>query len=75
MFVQIAIAVLGGLAVLLVNIPTTTRYAVFFGLASQPFWIYSTWVESQWGMFALAWVYAGGWIIGIYHHWIKRTPP
>lgn len=69
--IQVFIFILGGAAVLMVNIPATRRLAPLFGVASQPFWIYDTFVHAQWGMFGLSVVYTFGWLIGVYHEWIK----
>lgn len=47
------------------------RWACLFGIVAQPFWMYATWHAEQWGIFLLSFVYAAGWIRGIYNYWIK----
>lgn len=47
------------------------RYACLFGLASQPFWFWSSWQSESWGVFAISFVYAGIWAWGVYVHWIR----
>lgn len=49
------------------------RYACLFGMASQPFWFYSSFVAEQWGVFALSFLYAGSWIRGFINHWIRKS--
>lgn len=45
------------------------RYACLFGLASQPFWFYTTYQAEQWGIFALCFLYAWSWWRGFRLHW------
>lgn len=47
------------------------KYACLFGMAGQPFWIYSTFTSEQWGIFILTGFYTYSWWIGVYKHWIK----
>ncbi|KPD17247.1 hypothetical protein ADM96_20250 [Burkholderia sp. ST111] len=72
MIEQIAIGVLGaGAAFLSQDIKAERRrFACLFGLAAQPFWFYSTWHASQWGMFALSILYAFAWSRGFATHWL-----
>ena len=43
------------------------------GLYSQIFWLYSTMVNEQWGMFAASVVYTIVWLVGIYN-WLYVKP-
>ena len=47
----------------------TRKYGYVFGLCSQPFWIYTTAYNHQWGLFALSLFYTYRWIHGIVTHW------
>ena len=46
------------------------RWGYVVGLASQPFWIYSTWVARPrpWGMLVLSLLYLAIWVEGIANH-------
>lgn len=75
MIEQILILFLSGTTILLVNANSLNlrRYASILGLAGQPFWIYSTFISSQWGMLALSVVYLYAWTKGFWRDWIKPT--
>lgn len=45
------------------------RYACLFGLASQPFWFYTTYQAEQWGIFALCFLYTWSWWRGFTLYW------
>ena len=47
------------------------KYAPIFGLLSQPFWIYSTYCASQFGMFILSFIYTLIWISTLIKMWFK----
>lgn len=67
---QVLIAFLGGGAILLVSREEPLRsWGFLLGLASQPFWLVSTWQARQWGMFALSLWYCLGWAAGVWRHW------
>lgn len=70
---QIIILLTGGIAIWLVNDPREgwQRHACLFGLAGQPFWIYSTVSTQQWGMFVLTLFYTLAWFKGFRNHWRK----
>lgn len=71
---QIAIGLCGVTAVFLSQDKRESRrrYACLFGMASQPFWFWTTWKAGQYGIFALCILYAFSWVRGFYVHWIKR---
>lgn len=69
---QIGIALTGVTAIALSqSAPRLQRYACLFGLAGQPFWIYSAWTAGQWGILALTALYTLAWAKGLWTHWIK----
>lgn len=69
---QIGLAVFGVIAIILVSIKN--KWGFVFGLLSQPFWLYSSYVNKQWGIFFLSIIYAFSWFWGIYV-WFYRDKP
>lgn len=70
---QILIFLLGGTAVFLINLGEKyNRWAVLFGFASQPIWLYSTLSEQQYGMFLLSGFYTVAWGHGIWKYWLRK---
>ena len=67
---QIGIAVLGIAAIILVA--KKNKWGFVFGLLSQPFWLITSFVNKQWGVFFLSIVYTFTWIFGIYE-WFFKT--
>ena len=51
-----------------------SRWGYIFGIISQPFWLYATFMDQQWGMFTLSLVFSYSWSQGIYNYWIKAEP-
>lgn len=51
---------------------TLVKWSCIAGLISQPFWFYSSYVNDQWGVFAMSFFYAFAWGKGINTHWIKK---
>lgn len=72
MIEQIVIALCGAASIWLANDPHVARrrWACIIGLVAQPFWMYATFIAGQWGIFALSFVYAAGWLRGVWHYWI-----
>lgn len=52
--------------------PRLKKAACLFGMASQPFWIYSTVSAQMWGMLALTVCYTFVWGVGIYNNWLRK---
>lgn len=73
---QIGIALTGVTAIFLTQSKSSRlqRFACLFGIAGQPFWIYSAWSAGQWGILALTSLYTLAWLKGVHRHWIA-TPP
>lgn len=70
MITQVAVAILGGAAILLVSRDGPLRaWGFLLGLASQPFWLLATWQARQWGMFLLSLWYCLGWGLGVWRYW------
>lgn len=74
---QIGIAIFGVAAIRLSQDarPTWRRWACVCGLLAQPFWFYTTWVNGQWGIFALCFLYSWAWAQGVRTYWIRGTAP
>jgi len=71
---QIAIVLFCMSSIFIVNDPRprVSRWGCLFGLMSEPFWFYTTYTHSQWGIFAASFVYAFSWARGVYHQWIRK---
>jgi hypothetical protein len=67
--VQCLIAFMSVTATYLSLHPTNQKWACFFGIGVQPFWMISTSSHHQWGMFALCFVYGGIWLRSFWRHW------
>lgn len=72
---QVFIAVTGVTAIFLTQSSDARhrRCACLFGMAGQPFWIWSAINASQWGVLALTALYGISWGKGIWEHWIRRV--
>jgi hypothetical protein len=75
--VQFFIAIFGVTAIYLSqqsHSKPAQRYACIFGLAAQPFWFATTYMNEQWGIFGLTFLYTYAWWKGFQNHWIKKAP-
>jgi nicotinamide riboside transporter PnuC len=71
--VQISIFVLGATAIWFVSRRERwSRWGYIIGLISQPFWLYTTIKNQQWGMVALSVWYTYSWFQGIWNFWIRE---
>lgn len=66
---QIGIAILGVSAIILVA--KKNKWGFVLGLLSQPFWILTSIINKQWGVFILSIIYVGSWTFGIYNWFFK----
>jgi len=66
---QIGLAILGIIAIILVA--RKNKWGFVFGLASQPFWLYTSYINKQWGVFLLSIIYVFSWAFGIYE-WFSK---
>lgn len=69
---QLAIAFTGVTAIWLTqqNNEEWKKYACLFGLAGQPFWMYSAYTAQQWGILILTFFYTYSWFVGFRNNWI-----
>lgn len=68
---QIGIAVFGLTAIILVA--KKNKWGFVLGLLSQPFFLLTSYLNKQWGVFFLSLVYTGTWIYGIYEWFFKNS--
>ena len=66
---QVAIFVFGVAAIILVA--RRNKWGFVFGALAQPFWFYTAYVNQQWGVFLVSFVYAASWIYGIWQWFFK----
>ena len=77
MIEQIAISIFGITAAWLsMDLRLSYRkYACILGILGQPFWFYSSYNASQWGIFLLCFFYSASWIRGFNNYWIIGVNP
>jgi hypothetical protein len=70
---QIGLFACGVTAVTLTNMRSleVRRWAPFFGLAGEPFWLYTSWINEQWGIVMMCFIYGAAWSRGIWVTWIR----
>lgn len=72
MITQIAIMIFGASAIWFVSRKEEwKRWGYFLGLLGQPFWIYESYRNEQWGILIMTLFYAYSWTQGIFNYWIS----
>lgn len=66
---QIGIAIFGVTAIILVA--KKNKWGFVFGLISQPFWLITSFLNKQWGVFFLSMIYVFSWALGVYEWFFK----
>ena len=66
---QVGIALLGVTSIAL--IAKKNKWGFVLGLLSQPFWYITAYINKQWGIFFLNFIYTGTWVFGIYEWFFK----
>ncbi len=61
---QVFITILGVGAILLVD--RRNKWGFVLGLVSQPFWLVTSIIHDQWGVFLVTFAYIVGWGYGVY---------
>lgn len=69
MIIQIAITLFSCLSISLLSSKKFFKYGFVAGLCGQPFWIYTSWDNGQWGIFLVSLWFTGAHIRGIRNHW------
>jgi len=67
---QIGVAFFGIIAIVLVA--RKNKWGFVFGLASQPFWLLTSYLNKQWGVFFLSIIYVFSWAYGLYEWFFKN---
>jgi len=70
---QWVVFVLGGAAIWLISDDRSARrqrWGWLLGFFGQPFWIWITWENAQWGMFALSVWFLFVWGKGAWRRWL-----
>jgi nicotinamide riboside transporter PnuC len=67
---QVGITIFGITAVFLVA--KKNKWGFVLGLISQPFWLMTSFLNKQWGIFILSIVYTFTWCFGIYEWFYKK---
>jgi nicotinamide riboside transporter PnuC len=68
---QVGITVFGVGAVIMVA--RKNKWGFVLGLASEPFWVLTSYLNKQWGVFLLSVIYVGSWAYGIYNWFYKKS--
>lgn len=66
---QIGLSFFGIIAIILVA--RKNKWGFVFGLASQPFWLLTSYINKQWGVFLLSIIYVFSWGYGLYEWFFK----
>ena len=66
---QIGITIFGVSAVILVA--RKNKWGFVLGLASEPFWLITSYLHQQWGVFLLTVIYVFSWSYGTYN-WFRK---
>jgi hypothetical protein len=48
------------------------KWGFVFGALAQPFWFITSYINHQWGVFFVSFVYASSWVYGIYEWFFKN---
>jgi hypothetical protein len=48
------------------------KWGFILGLCGQPFWIYTAYTTSQWGILFMCAFYTYSWASGVYQNFIKK---
>lgn len=69
---QVAILIFGATAIWVVGRPESwSKYGFILGCCSQPFWIVTSFMNEQWGIFALSLWYSYSWAQGVHTHFFR----
>ena len=68
---QFAIPILGTSSIIL--IAKKNKWGFVLGLAAQPFWFITSFINQQWGVFIVGFIYTLSWIFGVYEWFFKNS--
>ncbi len=66
---QIALSILSISAIILVA--RKNKWGFVVGLSAQPFWLFTSYINNQWGVFLCSVIYVFTWAYGIYEWFFK----
>lgn len=66
---QVVILFLGAGSIILVA--RKNKWGFVVGLVCQPFWFITSFVNHQWGVFFVSFIYTGSWLYGVYEWFFK----
>jgi hypothetical protein len=70
---QIMIFVCGALSITALNSNgKMSKYGPVIGLIVQPFYFYSSFINEQWGLFSVSFLYTLAYVYGIYTFWLRN---
>lgn len=67
---QVGVAIFGISAIVLVA--KKNKWGFVLGLFSQPFWLLTSFINKQWGVFFVCIIYTFTWVFGIYQWFFKN---
>lgn len=71
MITQIFIMIFGASAIWFVSRKEDwKRWGYILGMLGQPFWIYESYTNEQWGILLMTLVYAYSWMQGVWNYWL-----
>lgn len=74
MIAQIFIGLFGATAIWMIGRNKSwSKWGYVVGLASQPFWIYETITQQQWGILFLCIFYLYSWSEGVFNNFFKKS--
>lgn len=74
-FLQVFIAITGGLAIYLIKEPgriSRERWGFTIGAIGQPAWLYVTFTAEQWGLLSLSVFFTWAWFTGARERWSNK---
>lgn len=66
---QFAITVFGVTSIILVA--KKNKWGFVLALIAQPFWFITSFLNHQWGIFFVSFIYTGSWLFGVYEWFFK----
>jgi len=67
---QFGVSILGATAIVLVA--KKNKWGFVLGALSQPFWFITSFINEQWGVFIVSFIFAASWLLGIYEWFFKK---
>lgn len=52
--------------------PNYRKWACVFGIVGQPLWFWTAYINEQWGVFLVSFIYTISWVRGIQNNWIEN---